>query len=90
MEEELYYEFVIRRKAMKSVNYHWFRRRSRALFTIKYPDIKDLFVFSNGWFSRFKRRYRISLCRTTKVATKLLTDYIELANRFIKYIRYYL
>jgi hypothetical protein len=66
---------------------HWFRRVSHQIWQQLYPQVSEVFVFSNGWFWRFLRRHGIVRWRITKVATKTPTEVVDVANCFIQYIR---
>jgi hypothetical protein len=46
-----------------------------------HPEL-DVFVFSNGWFWRFLRRYGIMRRRIIKVATKPLEEVVKVLNCF--------
>lgn len=66
MEEQLHKEFKeIRHKGIK-VKGWWFKARARAILKETHPN--NQFKFSLGWFTRFKRRYRVSLRRATNTA----------------------
>jgi len=65
----------------------WFRRISRQLFPTLYPHCSQLFVFSRGWFTGFLERYDISRRRTTRMATKLPAEYIQICNSFLRFVQ---
>jgi hypothetical protein len=60
---------------------------SQKLWQQLYPDLPELFVFSNGWFEGFKKRHCIVRRRITKAATKLPDEVISTVNEFIQFIR---
>ena len=72
MEEQLHKEFrELRRRGLK-VKRWWFQARAKQILEERNPQ--SSFKFSNGWFSRFKKRYRISLRRPTNTAQKPPSD----------------
>ncbi len=87
LEEALYAAFIARRKLKRGVSVHWFRAESKKLFTELFPDSTHLFLFSNGWFNGFLRRYRISYRRITKKATKLPEDVLKEVSSFLRFIK---
>ena len=87
MEKELFDTFYTRRLAGQLIQRSWFRRTSRELFQRYYPDCGRLFIFSNGWFNNFIKRYGITRRRVTKQASKLLEEYIKVVNSFLRFIR---
>jgi len=76
MEKALFEQFRERRAIGRPVRRGWFRKVSRELFQIHYPE-KDLalFRFSNGWFRNFLRWHQISLRCITNTASKLPGDF---------------
>ena len=68
MEEQLHAEFrELRRKGLK-VKVWWFKARAKAILSTTHPN--NTFKYSEGWFTRFKKRYKISLRRSTNKAQK--------------------
>jgi hypothetical protein len=86
LENELVKRFEAARKRNKIVTIHWFRRISQLIWKHLYPNLPDLFVFSNGWFWRFLQRHNIVRRRITKVATKPPEKIVKITNAFIQYI----
>ena len=66
MEQELYSEFMELRKKGLKIKVWWFRSRAKQLLDATHPD--HSFKFSEGWFTRFKTRFKISLRRPTNKA----------------------
>lgn len=88
LEKALYKEFIKRREEGRLVRRGWFRRTARRLFTEHYPHIPgSLFCFSAGWFTRFLRRFHISLRFTTNQAQKLPQDYVSLIQSWLQFNR---
>jgi hypothetical protein len=87
LEKGLMKHFKAARDNNKIVTVHWFRRVSQQIWQRLYPQISEVFVFSNGWFWRFLRRHGIVRRRITKVATKTPAEVVDVANCFIQYIR---
>src|SRR5437667_10975828 len=86
LEQRLYVLFCEARQENKIATISWFWRNSKQIWKETHPDSKKVFVFSNGWFASFKRRYLITRRRVTKKATKLPQEYVPVVNRFIRYI----
>ncbi|KAM5380051.1 hypothetical protein ACJZ2D_003698 [Fusarium nematophilum] len=87
LEEELYSEFQGARKRRKVVTTSWFRIRARQIFARMNPGFPHLFTFSNGWWQGFLRRHNIVKRRVTKQATKRPEEYIDIINRFLRFLR---
>jgi hypothetical protein len=87
LEEELLKRFKAARKSNKIVTIHWFRRSVQQLCLQLYPQLPEVFVFSNGWFWRFLQRHNIVRHRITKAATKPPEEIVRVTNAFIQYIR---
>ncbi|KAI0855431.1 DDE superfamily endonuclease-domain-containing protein [Xylaria cubensis] len=83
----LWEEFCTRRKAGKLVSRGWFRKRSMAIFEALHPGVRDIFVFSNGWFRGFLSRHQISRRRLTHTATKVPDEIVHYTNAFLQYVR---
>jgi hypothetical protein len=84
LEKELVKQFTTARRAHKIVTIYWFRRMSQQIWDLLYPtELSGVFVFSNGWFWRFLRRYSIVRRRITKVATKQPAEVVHVTNSFI-------
>ena len=68
IEEQLYKEFrELRCKGVK-VKGWWFKTRAKEILQSTHPDAG--FKYSEGWFCRFKNRYKISFRRPTNTAQK--------------------
>jgi hypothetical protein len=87
LEKTLVEHFTAARAENKIVTIHWFRRMSQQIWQTLYPQVTDIFVFSNGWFWRFLRRHGIMRRRITKMATKTPEEVVKVINCFIQYIR---
>jgi hypothetical protein len=87
LEKELMKQFRTVRDNNRIVTVHWFRRVSHQIWQQLYPQVSEVFLFSNGWFWRFLRRHGIVRRRITKVATKTPAEVVDVANCFIQYIR---
>lgn len=76
LEDQLYKDFIQRRKAGRIVRLGWFRIQSRFRFREIYSRVNpNIFRFSNGWFYGFLGHNKISLRSITKKATKIPADY---------------
>ena len=65
MEEQLHKEFrELRRRGIK-VKGWWFKFRAKQILASTHPE-----SYSDGWFTRFKLRYKISLRKSTNTAQK--------------------
>ena len=85
MEEKLHSEFrELRRKGLK-VKAWWFKSRAKQILLSTHPG--STFKFSNGWFTRFKKRYKISLRRPTNTSQRQPTDKEEAIQMFHQTIR---
>ena len=88
MEEELFNEFIEKRQAGRVIGRGWFRRTARRLFCKHYGgDNEGLFVFSNGWFLKFQKRWRISSRAITKTASRLPDEYRQLVINWLRFNR---
>jgi hypothetical protein len=87
LEERLYGLFQEARQANKITTVAWFRRNSKQIWKEIHPDAEKVFVFSNGWFANFKRRYNITRRRVTKKATKLPQEYVPVVNQFLQFVK---
>ena len=64
-EDELYALFQDKRKRGEKVGALWFKIQFKMLLQkYKHPGY-DTFIYSHGWFYRFKKRYKIALRRRT-------------------------
>ncbi len=85
MEEQLHKEFrELRRKGAK-VKVWWFKTRAKQILESTHPG--NDFKFSQGWFSRFKNRYKISFRRPTNTAQKPPSEKEEAIQQFHCQIR---
>ena len=85
MEEQLHKEFrELRRRGVK-VKGWWFKSRAKQILASIEPNAS--FQFSEGWFVRFKRRYRISLRRPTNTAQRQPTEKEAAIQEFHHQIR---
>jgi hypothetical protein len=87
LEKELMKQSGTARDNNRIVTVHWFRRVSHQIWQQLYPQVSEVFVFSNVWFWRFLRRHGIVRRRITKVATKTPAEMVDVADCFIQYIR---
>ena len=85
MEESLHKEFLeLRRKGVK-VKGWWFKTRAKAILESTTPSAT--FKFSEGWFTRFKKRYHVSFRRPTNTAQKAPSEKEEAIQNFHQEIR---
>ena len=85
MEEQLHKEFrELRRKGIK-VKGWWFKARAKRILESAHPDAG--FKYSEGWFTRFKKRYKISFRRPTNTAQRAPTDKEGAIQEFHRQIR---
>ena len=85
MEEKLHKEFrELRRKGIK-VKGWWFKARAKQILDSTNPDHN--FKYSLGWFTRFKKRYQISLRRSTNTAQNPPSDKEAAIQEFHRQIR---
>lgn len=90
LEERLYELFLSRRDAGQAIRRGWFRVFANEIYRELYPNaqaISSLFRFSNGWFEKFLRRFRISLRCITKKAQKIPQDYYSLVINWLQFNR---
>jgi hypothetical protein len=50
LEKTLVKHFTVARTENKIVTVHWSRRMAQQIWQRLYPQLADVFVFSNGWF----------------------------------------
>ena len=87
MEECLHKEFrELRRKGLK-VKAWWFKRRAKKILQSTDPNKAESFTFSDGWFTRFKSRYKISLRRPTNTAQRQPSEKEAAIQEFHQQIR---
>lgn len=86
MEERLYSEYKEMREKGLKVKGWWFRVRSKQLHKDLYSD-REEFSCSEGWFSRFKRRHKISLRRATNTCQRPPDDKRTSMQKFHQSIR---
>ena len=80
MEPALYQEYKeFRRKGLKVKGY-WFKLRAGQLLTEMNPETN--FKFSDGWFTAFKARYKISLQRHMNGTQKAPDDKVQAIRSF--------
>ena len=85
MEEKLHSEFrELRRKGLK-VKAWWFKNRAKQILLSTNPGCT--FKCSNGWFTRFKRQYKISLRRPTNTAQQHASSKEKAIQMFHQTIR---
>ena len=85
MEEQLHKEFrELRRRGIK-VKGWWFKTRAKQILESANPN--NTFKFSQGWFARFKNRYKISLRRPTNTAQKQPSEKEASIQEFHRQIR---
>ena len=85
MEPALYQEYKeLRRKGLKVTGY-WFKLRAGQLLTEMNPETS--FKFSDGWFTAFKARYKISLQRHMNGTQKAPDDKVQAIRSFHSEIR---
>ena len=85
MEEQLHKEFrELRRKGMK-VKGWWFKTRAKQILDSSDPG--HAFQFSEGWFTNFKNRYKISLRCPTNTAQKPPDDKEAAIMEFHRQVR---
>ncbi|RPA98283.1 hypothetical protein L873DRAFT_1914411, partial [Choiromyces venosus 120613-1] len=54
LEEVVYAQFQIQREGGNIVRHGWFRNAWKVTFKDIYPELgSDMFIFSQGWFTRF-------------------------------------
>jgi len=88
LENRLYDDFVKRREGGRTVRQGWFRIQSQFVFREIYPTVDPVtFRFSNGWFSGFLSRHKVSLRSITKRAQKLPADYEILILNWLRFNR---
>jgi len=87
MEEELYASYRVHRDEGKAVRRAWFRRKAEKCFRSSYPLSATTFTFTNGWFSGFLSRYRISLRFPTNISQQLPADYVNPCLNFVRFAR---
>lgn len=102
LERRLYCLFLECRENGQAIRRGWFRLHSDEIFRDLFPSATtpisvgtqgsinpptSLFRFSNGWFSRFLGRYRISLRCITKTAQKIPEDYNNLIISWLQFNR---
>ena len=63
----------------------WFKARAKAILSTTHPN--NTFKYSEGWFTRFKKRYKISLRRPTNKAQKHPETKEDDIQKFHKTIR---
>ena len=63
----------------------WFKTRAKQILQSEHPN--TTFKSSDGWFSRFKNRYKISLRRPTNTAQTQPEEKKDLIQEFHKKIR---
>ena len=66
LEEKLHSEFCEQRRKGIKVKGWWFKARAKEILDSSHPDHTLKYLL--GWFTRFKKRYRISLRRSTNIA----------------------
>lgn len=77
--EQLHKEFrELRRKGVK-VKGWWFKVHAKSILESTNPDVT--FKYSEGWFTGFKNRYKISFRRPTNTAQKAPTDKEEVIHQ---------
>jgi len=84
LEEQLYERFWERRQQRLVTSMGWFRRESRELFSLLYPESLSVFTFSRGWFTRFLQRHCITRRRITHQAQKLPEELLETVSSFLR------
>ena len=85
MEEQFHQEFrELRRRGIK-VKAWWLKTRAKQILQSTNPS--SSFKFSDGWFTGFKKRYRISLRRPTNTAQNPPADKQAAIEEFHKMIR---
>lgn len=87
LEAQVYFYFLERRTKGKVVTTSWFRRKAQAIYKELYPDQSSRLPFSTSWWRGFLRRHNIVKRRVTKQATKRPEDYIEVVNKFLRFVR---
>jgi transposase-like protein len=85
MEEELYLQYQKLRSDGLKVKGWWFEAKSKELMKDMHPG--EEFKFSDGWFTAFKKRKRISYRSTTNMSQKTPNDYESTIREFHKTIR---
>lgn len=85
MEEQLHKEFRELRQRGIKVKGWWFKSRAKQI--LESSDPTNSFKYSEGWFSRFKSRYRISLRRPTNTAQRQPDEKEEALQEFHRQIR---
>lgn len=84
MEAQLHKEF--RELRQRGITVKGWCFKSRAKQILESSDSTNSFKYSEGWFFRFKSRYRISLCRPTNTAQRQ-PDEKEALQEFHRQIR---
>ena len=85
MESELHRQYrELREKGLK-VKAWWFEAKSKELMKDMHPDLE--FKFSDGWFTAFKKRNKISYRSTTNVSQKAPIDLEDKIREFHQHIR---
>ena len=74
----------MQRKGIK-VNGWWFKTRAKEILDCSHPD--HTFQYSQTWFTRFKKRYRISFKRSTNTAQSPPSDKETAIQEFHQQIR---
>lgn len=88
LEARLYSQFLERREKGQAVRRGWFRVHAEDIFKDLFPGAEtSIFRFSNGWFSGFLGRYRISLRCITKTAQKVPEDYRNFVISWLRFNR---
>ena len=88
LEEAIYKEFIKWREEGRLIRRGWFRVQAGFHFRELYPDLDPtMFRFSNGWFSKFLGRHRISLRCITKKAQRLPAEYQSLVLNWLRFNR---
>lgn len=64
---------------------YWFKIQARQLLSEMNPETS--FAFSDGWFDRFKARYKISFRRSTNTSQKPASDNENCIRHFHRQIR---
>ena len=85
MEKQLYESYKELRKKGLKVKRWWFRLKAKAI--LKELEPEATFKFSDDWFTRFKRRHKISLRRATNTCQKEPDDKRSTIQHFHRSIR---
>lgn len=87
MEGQLHEEFRELRRTGIKVKGWWFKTRAKQILELNDPA--STFKYSEGWFTNFKRRYKISLRRPTNTAQKQPSDkedaIVEFTDKFVQF-----